>query len=279
MLSREEKNKDLEKEINHEKKVKLSKKIMKIFSLIFISFIIIFSYMYFVGTRFIKTKEYLIKDNIPNSFVGVKILHISDILYDSVNENDILSLENEIKLINPDIVFFTGNLFNKDYQISNNEIKILNNFMKNIPYKLGKYAVRGNCDNKNFDLIMDNTDFVILDNELTTIYNNDNLGIDIIGLNGNKTSINNNNNNYTITLINNYDLYHDYQISSNLVFSGNNLGGEIKIFNYSLVNNNKYMKDYYKELNTQVYISNGIGSNNHLRFMNHPSISVYRLYQ
>lgn len=278
MLSREEKNKELEKEIDHEKKVNRSKKIIKIFFIILITFTIIFSYMYFIGTKFIKTKEYIIKDNIPNSFVGIKILHISDLLYDSISEKEITYLKEECDLINPDIVIFTGNLFNNNYSPTNNDIKLLNDFFQSIPYKLGKYAVRGNCDTTNFDLIMDNTNFSILDNELDTIYNGRNEGITIIGLNGHSDTIKTIDN-YTITLINNYDLFSNYNINSNLVFSGNNLGGEIKLFNIPLISNNKYMNNYYNENNKKVYISNGIGSIHHIRFMNHPSINVYRLYQ
>ena len=278
MLSREEKNKELEKEIDHEKKINISKKIIKIFFIVIISFTMIFSYMYFIGTKFIKTNDYIIKDNIPSSFVGVKILHFSDLLYDSISEKEISNLKEEFQNINPDIVVFTGNLFNSDHITTNNDIKLLNDFFKNIPYKLGKYAIRGNLDTQNFDLIMDNTNFTILDNELDTIYNGSNEGIDIIGLNGQSDTITTTDN-YTITLINNYDLFNDYNINSNLVLAGNNLGGEIKLFTIPLLSNNKYMNSYYNENNRIVYISNGIGSIHHLRFMNHPSINVYRLYQ
>ena len=278
MLSREEKNKELEKEIDHEKKINISKKIIKIFFIVIISFTMIFSYMYFIGTKFIKTNDYIIKDNIPSSFVGVKILHFSDLLYDSISEKEISNLKEEFQNINPDIVVFTGNLFNSDHITTNNDIKLLNDFFKNIPYKLGKYAIRGNLDTQNFDLIMDNTNFTILDNELDTIYNGSNEGIDIIGLNGQSDTITTTDN-YTITLINNYDLFSDYHINSNIVLSGNNLGGEIKLFTIPLISNNKYMNNYYRENNRKIYISNGIGSIHHLRFMNHPSINVYRLYQ
>ena len=278
MISREEKNKELEKEIDHEKKINISKKIIKIFFIIMFIFTAFFLYMYFIGCRFIKTNEYVIKDNFPSSFTGIKILHLSDILYDSINENELTKLKTECQNINPDIVVFTGNLFNSDYPTTNNDIKLLNDFFKSIPYRLGKYAVRGNFDTANFDLIMDNTDISILDNEIDTIYNGKNEGINIIGLNG-KSDVITTNENYTITLINNYDLFNDYNINSNLVLAGNNLGGEIKLFTIPLLSNNKYMNSYYNENNRIVYISNGIGSIHHLRFMNHPSINVYRLYQ
>ena len=55
------------------------------------------------------------------------------------------------------------------------------------------------------------------------------------------------------------------------------LGGEIRLFNTPLLSNNNYMNNYYEEDNSKIYISNGLGSIHHMRFMNHPSINVYRL--
>ena len=279
MISRSQKNKDLNKEINYEKTINISKKIIKGFFLIILFFSIFFLYAYFIGIKYIKTNEYVIKDTIPSSFNGIKILHFSDLLYGKTIDNTDLSfLTKEINNINPDITVFSGNLVSNDYNLSENDIKSINNFMKNIPYRIGKYAVRGNFDTKNFDLIFDNTDFSILDNEVIDIYNNSNESINICGIDINKDEKPKiNNDNYTITIINNYDEYNNYDIKSNLVLAGNNLGGEIKLFGTPLLANNQYMNSYYEEENTKVYISNGLGSIHHLRFMNHPSINVYRL--
>ena len=281
MISREEKNKKLNDEVKYEKTINISKKIFKFFFLIILLFAIFFFYAYFIGIKGIKTHEYVINDTFPNSFDGIKILHFTDLLYGkTINKESIDFLKKEFDLINPDIVFFTGNLIDNDYKLSEDEINELSLFMKNIPYKIGKYAIRGNLDTTNFDLIMDNTDFNILDNEVSTVYNNSQEAINIIGININKNiSIDNKNDIYTITLINNYDKYNNYNIKSNLVLAGNNLGGEIKLFNIPVLGNNKYMNSYYNENNTKIYISNGLGSLHHLRFMNHPSINVYRFFK
>ena len=125
---------------------------------------------------------------------------------------------------------------------------------------------------------MDNTNFTILDNEVLTIYNDSDDYINICGININKNdTISLKNDNYTITLINNYDMYSNYNIKSNLVLAGNNLGGEIRLFNIPLLANNKYMNNFYKDNNANIYISNGLGSIHHMRFMNHPSINVFRI--
>ncbi len=279
MISRSQRNKELNKEINYEKAINISKKIIKSILAIILIFSSFFLYAYFIGIKGIKTKEYVIKDNIPNSFNGIKILHFSDLLYGKTVNNETLDfLIKEIERINPDITFFTGNLVNEDYNLSENDISNINKFMKKIPYKIGKYAIKGNLDTNNYDLIFDNTEFITLDNEVIDIYSNSKDSINICGININSNEeIHINNDNYTITLINNYDKYSNYNIKSNLVLSGNNLGGEIRLFNHPLLTDNKYDNSYYEENESKIYISNGLGSIHHMRFMNHPSINVYRL--
>ena len=281
MITREEKNKVLEDEIVKEKRRKKTKIIIKITTSIFILFTLTFLYMYFIGIKYFKENEYVISDNdLPKSFDGVKILHFTDLLYS--NEKDLNTLDNlmqKITLINPDIIVFTGNLISDKYKVNEEEIKKINNFMQNIPYKIGKYAIYGNLDNTTYDLIMENTNFQVLNNEVINIYNNSNDSINIVGINiNNDNEIKINNENYTITLIHNYDNYDKYNINSNLIMAGSNLGGEIKIFGIPLLRNNEYMKNYYENNNSKIFISNGIGSPHHLRLFNHPSMNVYRLF-
>ncbi len=279
MTSREEKNKKYIDEINREKAIKITKKILKILFIIILIFSIIYLYARFYEPYTYETREYVINDsNIPDDFNGVKILHFTDLLYGSINQNRLIELEEEIKLINPDMVFFTGNIISQEYNISENEIKDLNNFFNNIPYTIGKYAIRGDKDDQNFHLILDNTNFTILDNELVSIYNGIN-SINLIGINNNENKeIKKDSSNYTITIINNYDEYAKYNLSSNLIFAGHNLGGEIRLFTIPLLGLDKHLNNYYEENDAKIYISNGIGSIHNLRLMNKPSMNVYRLY-
>lgn len=280
MTSREEKNKEIVDEIKKEKIFKITKIILKTFAIIIILFSSIFAYSYYVEPNKFETKEYLIKDiTIPEEFNGVKILHFTDLLYGkTIDEEKLLKISEEMKIINPDIVLFTGNIIYKDYDVSENEIKSLNDFFNGIPYTIGKYAIMGDIDTRNHKLIMENTNFVVLDNEVFEIYNGNNK-INLIGINSNEIKeIKNDSESYTITIINNYDDYSKYNLSSNLVFSGHNLGGEIKLFNLPLMGKDKHLNSYYLDNNTKVYISNGLGSPHHLRLMNKPSMNVYRLY-
>ncbi len=279
MTSREEKNKKYVDEINREKAFRITKIILKILLTIIVIFALIFSYAKFYEPNQLETHEYLIRDiTIPEEFNGTKILHMSDILYGTIKEDKLQKISEEIKLINPDIIIFTGNIINKDYQVNEEEIKLLNAFFNNIPYTIGKYAISGDTDTHSFHLIMDNTNFTILDNKLITIYN----GIDkinMIGINYNDNKeISQENNEFTITIINNYDEYDKYHLNSNLVFAGHNLGGEMRPFGIPLLGLDKHLDNYYEENNTKVYISSGLGSIHNLRLMNKPSMNVYRLY-
>lgn len=280
MLSREEKNKEIVDEIKHEKAIKITKIVLKIVGVFLLIMTILFLYAYFIGIKGLQVKEYLIKDtNIPSSYNGIKILHISDILYGkTITEKELNKINDEIDLINPNIIVFTGNIVSKDYSLTEDDIKKIQEFFKRMPYTIGKYAVSGDTDSNNFNLILDNTDFEIINNKNLEIYNGKEK-INLIGINyQNDDDIKQDSDGYTITLINNFDNYDKYQISSNIVLAGHNLGGEIRLFNLPLLGLDKHLKDYYQEGNTKIYISSGIGSKHHMRFMNKPSMNVYRLY-
>lgn len=280
MISRQEKNKVYVDEINKEKTRHVLKLFLKIISLLLIVFTIIFLYSYFIEIKLFKTNEYLIKDSsIPKGFNGTKILHLTDILYGkTISKNELNKIQEEITKINPDIVIFTGNIVSHDYSLTEDEIKYLNDFFKQIPYQIGKYAIKGDSDTSSFDLILDNTDFTIINNEKLDLYNEQNEKINLVGINHDEESEIKLDDNYTIIIINNYDELDSLNINGNLVFSGHNLGGEMRLFNIPLLGMDKNLNNYYEKENTKIYISNGLGSIHHLRFMNRPSMNVYRLY-
>lgn len=284
MVTREEKNKKIRKKLNREKNINYSRNIIKVFLLIGFMFVLVFLNLRYVGTGFIKTKEFIIKDSlIPMSFHGKKILHFSDLLYGStIFEDDLDYLEKEFQKIKPDIVIFTGDILDKNYNISKESLNKLKDFFNNIPYTIGKYSVKGDFDQSTFDLIMNEADFNILDNEYKLVYYKDNNPISLIGFNSNNISLEKIDNEkinglYKISLIHNFD-YYNQSFNSNLILAGHNLNGEIYIPYYQgLLGNNIYNKSYYEIENSKVYISNGLGSIHKLRMFNHPSINVYRL--
>ena len=282
MITRTEKNKKIQEEIIKEESTRVFKKISKITLITLGSLLLIILYGMYIGAKVTFVHEYKITNQIiPNSFHGTKIVHISDILYNSINKSDLNKIKNQINELNPDIIFFTGNIKRKDYQLTKEDIEILSNFFKNLNAKLNKYAIIGNQDNESFNVIMENSNFKILDNKLEDLYYKDTSSIQIIGFNTNNINFDNieTNNNYKICLFHNPDLIDEIikKIDCNLALSGDTLGGEIKIFNTPLLDNHKYNKSYSKINKLDFYISNGLGNEINVRYFNHPSINFYRL--
>lgn len=278
MKSRAEKNKNFRKKIIHEENQKKIKKIVKVISIILIITFLILGYGIFIEAKTFVVNEYKITNNlIPGNFHGVKIVHISDILYNSLNDKDLENIKNKVNLLKPDILVFTGNLKKENYSFKKEELEKLNTFFKNLNSNIIKYAVKGKNDDESFNIILENTGFNILNNESQLLYYKNNTPIKIIGYDTNGFSKIENENLYTICLMHNPDDLSKMD-NCNLSLAGANLGGEIKIpFYKGILTDYKYMNNYYKLNNTELYISNGLGNNHSIRLFNYPSINLYRI--
>lgn len=280
MRTRQEKNKKIQDEITKEKHQKRMKKIVKVISIILIISLTILSYGMFIGSRYTFVNEHKITDKkIPNSFHGLKIVQISDLLYPSLKSNDLDKLTKKINELKPDILVFTGNIKRNNYELTKKDITTLNKFFNSLNSNIKKYAIYGNNDNDNLKLIFENTNFLILDNQEDIIYNGENESIKIIGFNAKKLDFSNitESNDYTICLLSNPDKITKVNNTCQVVFSGETLGGEIKLPFTKGLDNHTYYKNYYLINQTKLYINNGLGNNYNLRLFNHPSINFYRL--
>lgn len=280
MRTRQEKNKKIQDEITKEKHQKRMKKIVKVISIILIISLTILSYGMFIGSRYTFVNEHKITDKkIPNSFHGLKIVQISDLLYPSLKSNDLDKLTKKINELKPDILVFTGNIKRNNYELTKKDITTLNKFFNSLNSNIKKYAIYGNNDNDNLKLIFENTNFLILDNQEDIIYNGENESIKIIGFKAKKLDFSNitESNDYTICLLSNPDKITKVSNTCQVVFSGETLGGEIKLPFTKGLDNHTYYKNYYLINQTKLYINNGLGNNYNLRLFNHPSINFYRL--
>lgn len=80
---------------------------------------------------------------LPDSFKGFRIVQISDLHLGSIyNSNVIEKLIDKTNNLNPDIVLFTGDMFNYSTKESNG----FENILKKIQSKNGVYAILGNHD-------------------------------------------------------------------------------------------------------------------------------------
>lgn len=255
----------------------------------------------YIGTTGLVTKEYKIESSdISVSFDGLKIVHFSDLHYLRVINSDSLKvIIDEINLINPDIVFFTGDLIDKDFDISDGEKNKLINLLSDINSKYGKYAVIGNHDYvKDEELLNDifvSSEFNLMKNSYDIIYSNNNDKLFIGGLDTysyNKADIDktmeyfydNEDIGYKIILVHEPD-YADTIVGKydvDLILSGHSHNGQINIPYIKELflpfGSKKYYDEYYSLDNTNLYVSSGIGESRiNLRLFNRPSINFYRI--
>lgn len=277
------------------------KKIIRFLLILLLIILLLVIYARYEGTNGLITKEYKIETaDISNSFDGIKIVHFSDLHYKRIiNKDRTKEIVDEINLINPDIVIFTGDLIDKDFDVSDEDIEDLTLLLNNINSKYGKYAIIGNHDYVRDDDILNdiynNSSFVLLKNSYDIIYgdNNDKLfigGVDTYSYD--KADIDktmeyfedNEDIDYKIILVHEPD-YIDTITSKynvNLVLSGHSHNGQINIpfikEMFLPYGSNKYYENYYIVNDTPLYVSSGIGESRiNFRLFNRPSINFYRI--
>ena len=276
------------------------RKFIRFLFFVLLFFLLLLIYGRYVGTDGLITKEYSISANIDESFNNLKIVHFSDLHYlRVVGIEKLKQVVDEINLINPDIVFFTGDLIDKDFKLNDKEKNNLISELSNIKSKYGKYAVLGNHDYKKdeelFKEIYSSSNFILLQNSYDIVYGNNNDKLFIGGLDNytfDKADISkvmeyfndNDDINYKIILCHEPDyidtIIKDYNVD--LVLSGHSHNGQINIPYIKKFflpkGSRKYYDNYYKVKDTDLYISSGIGlSRLNLRMFNKPSINFYRI--
>jgi len=256
--------------------------------IVFLTVVLLFSK--YVTSHHIKIKEYAIIDKkLPSNYHGLKIVHISDILYGkSTSMDDVKKMVEKINKLNPDIVVFTGDLFSKYVKPSEKELNTLKNYLSSIDAKYEKFAIIGDND-KEFKDQFYNTisdSFTILDNESTLIYIDGDTPIRITGLNNIKKEeiFNKEENFYTILLLHKPDEIEKVKNKYDVALSGHSIGGQIKIPFYGplikLDGAKKYTSGRYEYNDTILFVNDGIGSQNtNMRINNNPKINFYRFYQ
>lgn len=253
-----------------------------------ISLSIIFIYARFIEVNNFKVREYSIIDNrLPEEFNGYKIIHISDVFY---NDNDLNKIIERINLLKPDLVVFTGDLIKND--ISSDDLDKLVSYLNSIDSKYGIYYVLGDNDyGDNFNYVMNNVSFNVLDNEYVYLFNNGDSPIMLFGVGNevdNEKLFNYEVNDcFKIVLAHKPDVFESLNINDNdyadLFLAGHSLNGQIRLpFVGSILFKDgarKYYDEKYVINNTSIFISNGLGNENYdLRLFNTPSINFYRLY-
>ncbi len=276
------------------------------FIIMILLIILVLLYSRFIAIKNIKTHEYkIVNKNFTNEYYGLKIAHISDIHYGRVTfDNELEELVKKVNRTKPDIIVFTGDLIDQDTKMSNEDNDRVAKILSKLTARIGKYAVSGNHDYyyKNWDLIIENSGFSNLNDKIDTIYLENKRYILISGMSTNsygKKSIsdklkesteflkdkkNDEKPIYSILLMHEPDYIDDLNINNyDLVLAGHSHNGQVRIPFIGAIKSTlpsgskKYYDRYYKIKNTDLYISNGIGTSKiNFRLFNRPSFNLYR---
>ena len=278
---------------------------LKLFLFLILIIGLTIAYGFFIEPKLITVKEQKITiNNWPDNFNGFKIVHISDIHYGRMfNEESLKRLVNSINEQKPDIVVLTGDLIDKDTNMTTNMASKISEFLNKIEATSGKYAINGNNDLK-FDEwtnIITNGGFKDLNNTYDTIYKDGYSNIFIAGASTikDKLSINDKLKTsidylnsfekdgpiYKILLLHEPDVIDDMSVNPfDLILAGHSHAGQVRLpFIGAIIlpdGAKKYYDSHYKIENSDLYISNGLGvSNYNFRLVNTPSYNVYRLVE
>lgn len=297
----QETNENIVLEKKEEKNTK--KKILaKIAIFLLLIFSLFYLYIRFFEPNGLVVREYAIVDNnLPYSFHGIKIVHFSDILYGStINEKHLNKVVDKMNALKPDVLIYTGDLFNDRIHLNEETQNTIQSILTKTTATYKKYAVIGDndyTDKNSYIKIMENAGFMVLNNKNDLLYYGGNDPLFFIGTN----SLLKGENGISLALQSTEDTTNFYkiwlnhepsiidelikkEIYPNLIFTGHTLNGLIHIpFQGYLLNQegvSNYTHSYYEENNTKMYISGGMGTYKYnVRFLNMPSINLYRLYQ
>lgn len=274
---------------------------VKLLILLFVLIVGTILYSRFIGTKGLKIKEYLIIDkDLPDSFSGLKIAHISDIHYGQTTDK--YDLKNIVKSVNeykPDIIVITGDLLDQDMEYTEQDIKDIVYYLLKLDASMGKYIIMGNHDNTQdiYNEIVAKSGFTNLNENNEILYYKGNDPILIAGMStgeySNKTAqekvdeaintIKLKNINYSILIMHEPDYIDEIEYDNfDLALAGHSHNGQVRfpIIGALILppHAENYYDEYYKLNDTDLYISSGIGTSRlKFRLFNRPSYNLYRI--
>ena len=302
-MTREELSQDMQDEIfKEENRLKIKSIIITVIKWVIILAILFILFILYTKnistTGFIIREERVINKKLPQELNGLKIVQFSDLHYGStVKSKELKKIVSMINETEADIVVFTGDLIDTKYKLKNKERENIIKELSTIDSNIGSYAVLGDEDNDEFLTILNQSNFVILNNAYDLVYYDNNNPILLSGISYSKDDSvyykaydyyndpNHNSNIYSVTIIHQPDTIYDLKdrFHSDLYLAGHSHNGIIRVpFIGSVINktgSKKYHNEYYDLDGTPLYISSGLGTNSKLgiRFFCRPSISLYRL--
>ncbi|WP_438349797.1 metallophosphoesterase [Paenibacillus sp. FA6] len=238
---------------------------------------------------------------VQESFDGMTIIQFSDThLGPDYTVDQLQSLVDRMNLLKPDMVVFTGDLFDNYAEYGSKNRKLAQKVLTKIEAPLGKYAVYGNHDrggggSRVYKEYMEEAGFMVLVNEVHTIISATGERLNIAGLDDfllgkpmiQRTLQSFRPQDFNLLLVHQPDVadrFKDYPVD--LQLSGHSHGGQVRIpFLKPLITTslgNKYIEGLYslegKIRPLTLYVNRGIGTTRlPVRLFVRPELTVIRL--
>ena len=273
----------------------------KVIIIIFIIVVLLSYYLYFQNTE-LQVSSYDIVDNrIPKEFNEYKIVQVSD--FHNTKSNRLTDdLVKEIKIQKPNIIVITGDLIDSN----KTDVDVAISFIKRLKNIAPTYFITGNheasiSEYENLKEKLESEDVIVLENK-TEVLEIADTKINLIGINdpnmfyqpyasdnekikSELIEANYDKNNYSILLSHRPELFDTYVNNElDLVLTGHAHGGQIRIpLVGGLVSPNqgffpKYTSGIFKEDNTSMIVSRGIGNSIiPFRVNNRPELVIVKL--
>lgn len=266
--------------------------ILLILTILIIS--LVYDSLYVAPSRFQVRYETLSDVKIPEQLNDLNIIYFSDLHYGTNMCGE--RLQKLIELINncaPDIVLFGGDLIS-DQQYDQSQIDELTSSLAAIEARLGKFAVLGEYDHQQLDLvnqILVDSDFEILSNKALKIRNTGSQAITLIGIDCSIGGYNNEEaafadvgpNSYNIVIAHTPDTVLNLPNDRTDYFiAGHTHGGQVNYLfgtTYDVEQADLALSGKHNVNDSYTLdISNGVGSiGSDARFLSYPEIVLYRL--
>ena len=261
----------------------------------------------FISTKGIRINEIPIKTNLlSEDYDGFKILHFTDLHYGStINLEEVKKIVTLINNQRADVVVFTGDLFEDNVVLSDENVDALIEELNKIEANIEVFGIPGNHDYINKDYwnkFIEKTNWKMLTNTYEYVYADSNTPMVFVGLDDywlgdpvykdayhylNEST----KNLYTVLLLHEpdqIDHLNDYTENTdytyNIALAGHSHLGQVRLpfigSLYTPYGSKKYVDSFYHiGENKDLYVSGGLGTSGlKLRFFNKPAINVYRFY-
>ncbi|MFJ7838005.1 metallophosphoesterase [Lysinibacillus sphaericus] len=255
------------------------KRVVKIVLLVVVLIGLLVGYAFKIEPKMLVVHSYHLNED---KGASVKIVQISDIqVSETYTVNQLNRLVEKINQISPDMILFTGDLF-ENFSTFPKKQEVTDS-LSQLNATVGKFAVWGNRDYgggafKIYEDLLTNAGFTLLNNSGVTVTVTNDKKLFIGGMDDTYD--------YEIVLMHEPDMAELLQDTSvNLLLAGHSHGGQIRIPFMKTIKTSlaeKYDDGFYtinKDNGMQLYVNTGIGTSRiAARFMVPPEIAVFTIH-